>query len=33
MQKSAISQMIREELIRALVFGVGFLTILSLGFV
>ena len=25
--------MIREELIRALVFGVGFLTILSLGFV
>lgn len=33
MQKSAISQMIREELIRALVFGVGFLTILSFGFV
>ena len=33
MQKSALPKIIREELTRALVFGVGFFAILSLGFV
>jgi hypothetical protein len=33
MQKTALGCIIREELTRALVFGVGFLTILSVGFV
>jgi hypothetical protein len=33
MQKSALPKILREELTRALVFGVGFFTILSIGFV
>ncbi len=33
MQKTALLNIIRQELIRALVFGLGFLTILSLGFI
>lgn len=33
MQKTPFSRILREELVRATVFGVGFFTILSLGFV
>lgn len=33
MQKNTISQILREELLRALVFGVGFFTIIGIGFV
>ena len=33
MQKTPLSRIFREELIRATVFGIGFFTILALGFV
>ena len=33
MQKTPFTQLIREELTRALVFGVGLFTVLALGFV
>lgn len=33
MQKTPLSRIFREELIRATIFGIGFFTILSLGFV